>query len=130
MDAAPGRYGEMEQDPHGHCDWVRSSWPHASRSSRPPLNELKLKVAFIDKDLGYELRSADPFLRRGIHPRSRLRARKFLRPRMQEVRRHISFVGGRMEPLPFEKLINPETKRMQPARWTSRAKPTNPPAAT
>jgi len=24
------------------------------------LNELKLKVAFIDKDLGYELRSADP----------------------------------------------------------------------
>src|SRR5207237_7894477 len=82
------------------------------------LNELKLKVAFIDKDLGYELRSADPIPFDAEYTRDLgYGAVKFLRS--ENARKFgaiISFVGGRMEPLPFEKLINPETKRMQPRK--------------
>ncbi len=75
-------------------------------------------MAFIDKDLGYELRSADPIPFDAEYTRDLgYGAVKFLRS--ESARKFgaiISFVGGRMEPLPFEKLINPETKRMQPRK--------------
>jgi 6-phosphofructokinase len=119
MDAAPGRYGEMDRDPHGHLrlgqiEFGRMLRDHLARR----LDELSLKVAFIDKDLGYELRSADPIPFDAEYTRDLgYGAVKFLRS--EDARKFgaiISFVGGRMEPLPFDKLINPETKRMQPRK--------------
>ncbi|HEV3444856.1 MAG TPA: diphosphate--fructose-6-phosphate 1-phosphotransferase [Gemmataceae bacterium] len=119
MDAFPGRYGEMERDPHGHLrlgqiEFGRMLRDHLARR----LAEMNLKVAFIDKDLGYELRSADPIPFDAEYTRDLgYGAVKFLRS--ENARKFgaiISFVGGRMEPLPFEKLINPETKRMQPRK--------------
>ena len=119
MDGSPGRYGEMERDPHGHLrlgqiEFGRMLRDHLARR----LAEMNLKVAFIDKDLGYELRSADPIPFDAEYTRDLgYGAVKFLRS--ENARKFgaiISFVGGRMEPLPFEKLINPETKRMQPRK--------------
>jgi ATP-dependent phosphofructokinase / diphosphate-dependent phosphofructokinase len=119
MDAAPGRYGEMERDPHGHLrlgqiEFGRMLRDHLARR----LAELNLNVAFIDKDLGYELRSADPIPFDAEYTRDLgYGAVKFLRSEdAKKFGAIISFVGGRMEPLPFEKLINPETKRMQPRK--------------
>jgi 6-phosphofructokinase len=119
MDAAPGRYGEMERDPHGHLrlgqiEFGRMLRDHLARR----LAEMNLKVAFIDKDLGYELRSADPIPFDAEYTRDLgYGAVKFLRSEnAKKFGAIISFVGGRMEPLPFEKLINPETKRMQPRK--------------
>jgi 6-phosphofructokinase 1 len=119
MDAAPGRYGEMDRDPHGHLrlgqiEFGRMVRDHLARR----LAELNLKVAFIDKDLGYELRSADPIPFDADYTRDLgYGAVKFLRSdAAAQFGAIISFVGDRMEPLPFEKLINPETKRMQPRK--------------
>src|SRR5438132_2719169 len=119
MDASPGRYGEMDRDPHGHLrlgqiEFGRMVRDHLTRC----LAELNLKVAFIDKDLGYELRSADPIPFDAEYTRDLgYGAVKFLRSENStKFGAIISFVGGRMEPLPFEKLINPETKRMQPRK--------------
>ena len=119
MDASPGRYGEMERDPHEHLrlgqiEFGRMVRDHLARR----LAEMNLKVAFIDKDLGYELRCADPIPFDAEYTRDLgYGAVKFLRS--DEAKKFgaiISFVGGRMEPLPFDRLINPETKRMQPRK--------------
>jgi 6-phosphofructokinase 1 len=75
-------------------------------------------VSLIDKDLGYELRCADPIPYDAEYTRDLgYGAVKFLRSSASE---HfgavISFVDGRMEPLPFDKMINPKTGRMQPRK--------------
>ena len=78
------------------------------------LAALGLAMTLIDKDLGYELRCANPipFDIDYTHDLG-YGAVKFLRS--DEAGRFgavISFVGGRMKPLAFDMIINPETKRM------------------
>jgi 6-phosphofructokinase 1 len=72
----------------------------------------------VDKDLGYELRCADPIPFDAEYTRDLgYGAVKFLRS--EAARRFgavISFVGGRMRPLPFDELIVPETGRMRPRK--------------
>ena len=69
----------------------------------------------MDKDLGYELRCADPIPFDAEYTRDLgYGAVKFLRS--EESTRFgaiVSLVGGRLQPLPFEQMINPKTKRMQ-----------------
>ena len=70
----------------------------------------------MDKDLGYELRCADPIPFDAEYTRDLgYGAVKFIRsdgggPNFGAV---ISFVGGRMMPLPFDTMIDMETRRMQ-----------------
>jgi 6-phosphofructokinase len=120
MDAAQlGAYGTVERDPHGHLrlgqiEFGRMVRDHLAKM----LEELKLKVTIVDKDLGYELRCADPIPFDAEYTRDLgYGAIKFLRSKeSREFGAIVSFVGGHMEPLPFAQLINPETKRMQPRK--------------
>jgi ATP-dependent phosphofructokinase / diphosphate-dependent phosphofructokinase len=111
-----GRYGKLTRDPHGH---LRLGEIEFGRMIRDFLSERlenqNFKTTLIDKDLGYELRSADPIPFDAEYTRDLgYGAVKFLRS--DDASRFgaiISYVEGKMNPLPFDKLINPETKRMK-----------------
>jgi ATP-dependent phosphofructokinase / diphosphate-dependent phosphofructokinase len=111
-----GRYGQVARDPHGHLRLGEIEFGRMIRDQMAQrLEPLRLKTTFIDKDLGYELRCADPIPFDAEYTRDLgYGAVKFLRsaaaPQFGAI---ISFVEGRMEPLPFHKMLNPETKKMR-----------------
>lgn len=111
-----GRYGKLTRDPHGH---LRLGEIEFGRMIRDLLSERleaqNFKTTLIDKDLGYELRSADPIPFDAEYTRDLgYGAVKFLRSDdAGKFGAIISYVEGKMNPLPFDKLINPETKRMK-----------------
>src|SRR5260370_32525578 len=82
------------------------------------LEALGLEVTITEKDLGYELRCADPIPYDAEYTRDLgYGAVKFLRSdAAAQYGAIISFVSGRMQPLPFESMINPKTGRMQPRK--------------
>lgn len=82
------------------------------------LKPLGIKTTFIDKDLGYELRCADPIPFDAEYTRNLgYGAVKFLRSEQAgQFGAIISYVEGRMNPLPFEKMIDPNTKRLKPRK--------------
>jgi 6-phosphofructokinase 1 len=112
------RYGEVVRDDHGH---LRLGEIEFGRIIRSRLSE-RLKVlglgsmSMVDKDLGYELRCADPIPFDAEYTRNLgYGAVKFLlSPAAEEYGAIISFVGGTMVPLKFEDMINPATQRMRP----------------
>ncbi len=114
-----GRYGKLARDPHNH---LRLGDVEFGRMIRDRLAELlkefELPVTFIDKDLGYELRSADPIPFDAEYTRDLgYGAVKFLRG--PEATRHgaiISLGDGRLHPIPFDEIINPKTGRMLPRK--------------
>jgi 6-phosphofructokinase 1 len=113
------RYGSVQRDPHGHLrlgeiEFGRMVKDHLGKR----LAELGLKVTLIDKDLGYELRCADPIPFDAEYTRDLgYGAVKFLRSEQAaETGAIISFVSGRMQVLPFKQIINPATGRMQPRK--------------
>jgi 6-phosphofructokinase len=79
------------------------------------MEQTDLRMTVIDKDLGYELRCADPNPFDSEYTRDLgYAAVKFMRSEAAEsFGAIISFVGGRMQPLPFQEMLNPETKRMR-----------------
>ena len=90
-------------------------------------------MTFIDKDLGYELRCADPIPFDAEYTRDLgYAAVKFLlSPEAEKYGAIISFVDGKMNPLPFDKMLNPQDRpHAKRARSTWTAKPTNAPAPT
>ena len=116
MDAATlGVYGRLRRDPHGHLRLGEIEFGRMVRERLAArLQELNLQVMLTDKDLGYELRCADPVPFDAEYTRDLgYGAVKFLRSdaavRFGAV---ISFVGGRMLPLPFDQMIDPVTGRM------------------
>jgi 6-phosphofructokinase 1 len=114
-----GRYGTVQRDPHGHLRLGEIEFGRMIRDLlMARLKELDLKTAVIDKDLGYELRSADPIPFDAEYTRDLgYGAVKFLRSEeAARVGAIISFVGGRMLPLPFDDMINPKTGRMLPRK--------------
>jgi ATP-dependent phosphofructokinase / diphosphate-dependent phosphofructokinase len=111
-----GRYGNLKRDPHGHLRLGEIEFGRMVKDRlQTKLEELDLPNALIDKDLGYELRCADPIPFDTEYTRDLgYGAVKFLRS--DEAGQYgaiISFVGGRMQPLTFAEMIDPETKRMQ-----------------
>ncbi|HWG45527.1 MAG TPA: diphosphate--fructose-6-phosphate 1-phosphotransferase [Gemmataceae bacterium] len=114
-----GRYGEIIRDPHGHLRLGEIEFGRMIKdrlSSR--LQEINLPVTLIDKDLGYELRCADPIPFDAEYTRDLgYGAVKFLRSEAaSKFGAIISLVGGHLEPLPFTQMINPDTGRMQTRR--------------
>jgi 6-phosphofructokinase 1 len=114
-----GRYGKIERDPHGHLRLGEIEFGRMMKDRlTTKLEELKLPVAVIDKDLGYELRCADPIPFDAEYTRDLgYGAVKFLRS--AEAGKYgaiVSLVGGHLEPLPFDQMINPSTGRMLPRR--------------
>jgi 6-phosphofructokinase 1 len=113
------RYGNIERDPHGH---LRLGEIEFGRMVKDRLiargKEIGLKLNLVDKDLGYELRCADPIPFDAEYTRDLgFGAVKFLRsPMSANFGAVISVVGGRMQALPFDTMINPATGRMLPRK--------------
>jgi ATP-dependent phosphofructokinase / diphosphate-dependent phosphofructokinase len=115
-----GRYGRLERDEHGHLRLGEIEFGRMIKDRLTArMKELGLKPpSFVDKDLGYELRCADPIPFDAEYTRDLgYGAVKFLRsPKAQEYGAIISFEAGRLKPLPFQQMIDPETKRMRPRK--------------
>ncbi len=114
-----GRYGQIVRDPHGHLRLGEIEFGRMIKDRlATKLEELNLPVTLIDKDLGYELRCADPIPFDAEYTRDLgYGAVKFLRS--EEAGKFgaiISLVGGHLEPLPFSQMLNPKTMRMQTRR--------------
>lgn len=114
-----GRYGQIIRDPHGHLRLGEIEFGRMIKDRlSAKLDELNLPMTLIDKDLGYELRCADPIPFDAEYTRDLgYGAVKFLRS--QEAGKFgaiISLVGGHLEPLPFDQMIDPQTLRMQTRR--------------
>lgn len=110
------RYGKVERDPHNHLRLGEIEFGRMVKDRlTTKLRELDLSTSLIDKDLGYELRSADPIPFDAEYTRDLgYGAVKFLRSEAAaRTGAIICFVDGRMEPLPFDKVIVPETGRMK-----------------
>src|SRR5580700_5537344 len=114
-----GRYGKVVRDPHGHLRLGEIEFGRMITdvlSNR--LEDLGLKTTLVDKDLGYELRCADPIPFDAEYTRDLgYGAVKFVRSEQaSQYGAIISYVEGRMNPLPFEKMIDPKTKRLKPRK--------------
>lgn len=110
------RFGKVIRDDHGHLRLGEIDFGRLMKELLTQrLEKLGLKMAFIDKDLGYELRCADPIPFDAEYTRDLgYAAVKFLRsPEAEKYGAIISFVDGKMNPLPFEKMLDPKTGRMQ-----------------
>ena len=111
------RYGKIERDPHGHLRLGEIEFGRMVRDriSRQ-LDSLDLKTTMIDKDLGYELRCADPIPFDAEYTRDLgYGAVKFLlSPEASKYGAIVSVVGGQLKPLVFEDMIDPKTLRMRP----------------
>jgi 6-phosphofructokinase 1 len=113
------RFGKVMRDDHGHLRLGEIEFGRLMRELLTArLEKLGLKMAFIDKDLGYELRCADPIPFDAEYTRDLgYAAVKFLlSPEAEKYGAIISFVDGKMTPLPFDKMLDPKTGRMQNRR--------------
>jgi 6-phosphofructokinase 1 len=117
MEEHPGKFGSIELDAFGHLRLGEIEFGRMVRTMLTTrLQALGLKFDMIDKDLGYELRCADPIPFDGEYTRNLgYGAVKFLlSPQAEEHGVVITFVGGTMIPRPFEEMIDPVTKKMRP----------------
>jgi 6-phosphofructokinase len=117
MASGVSQYGTIDRDPHGHLRLGEIEFGRMVKDRlAKKVAEVGLKGPIIDKDLGYELRCADPIPFDLEYTRDLgYGAVKFLRsPDAAKYGAVISFSEGKMKPLPFESIINPETGRMRP----------------
>src|SRR5215471_14292216 len=112
----PERYGTIKRDDHGHLRLGEIEFGRLMKDLLTErLEKLGIKITLLDKDLGYELRCADPIPFDAEYTRDLgYAAVKFLlSPDAANFGAVVSFNDGKMVPLPFEKMINPQTGRMQ-----------------
>ena len=120
IQAVPGghldRYGKVSRDDHGHLRLGEIEFGRLMKDLLTTrLEVLGIKMTLVDKDLGYELRCANPIPFDTDYTRNLgYGAVKFLGSTDSTLYGAIiSFVDGRMVPLPFDKMLNPHTGRMQ-----------------
>lgn len=118
--AVPGgkleRYGKVVRDDHGHLRLGEIEFGRLMKDLvAARVEKLGFKTTFIDKDLGYELRCADPIPFDAEYTRDLgYGAVKFLLSAdAGKFGAIISFDDGKLVPLPFEKMLDPKTGRMQ-----------------
>ncbi len=110
------RSGEDERDDHGHLRLGEIEFGRLIKNRvNKRLKELGQKVTIVDKDMGYELRCADPIPFDAEYTRNLgYGAVKFLMSKdAAEYGAIVSFVGGKMVPLKFDDMIDPATSRMR-----------------
>jgi ATP-dependent phosphofructokinase / diphosphate-dependent phosphofructokinase len=113
------RYGKVVRDDHGHLRLGEIEFGRLMKELLAArLEKLGVKMTMIDKDLGYELRCADPIPFDAEYTRDLgYGAVKFLlSPESEKYGAIISFVDGKMNPLPFDKMLDAKTGRMQNRR--------------
>jgi ATP-dependent phosphofructokinase / diphosphate-dependent phosphofructokinase len=114
-----GRYGKIARDEHNHLRLGEIEFGRMIKDRLAQmLEEVGLSVGLVDKDLGYELRCADPIPFDAEYTRDLgYGAVKFLcnedSTRFGAI---ISFEGGKLRPMPFDEMINPKTGRMLPRK--------------
>jgi 6-phosphofructokinase 1 len=104
-----GRYGWIKRDPHGHLRLGEIDFGRMfSDFLAEKLKEVGLKVPMMDKEVGYELRCADPVPFDAEYTRDLgYAAVQFLLS--EEAAKYaalISVVGGQLRPTPFAKITN------------------------
>jgi 6-phosphofructokinase 1 len=113
------RYVKIKRDDHGHLHLGEIEFGRMMKDLLTErLEQLGVKMTLVDKDLGYELRCADPIPFDAEYTRDLgYGAVKFLlSPEAAQFGAIVSFEDGKMKPLPFEKMLDPQTKRMQVRR--------------
>jgi len=104
-------YGNVERDDHGHVRLAEINLGRITKDFvRKSLESRGIKLTIVNKDLGYELRSADP----GPYDLEYTRdlgygAVKFLLS--GGTRALINYELGRLKPIPFDDLLDPQTHR-------------------
>jgi 6-phosphofructokinase 1 len=116
MERNPGKFGNIELDAFGHLRLGEIEFGRLIRTTiASRLKDLGLKFDMVDKDLGYELRCADPIPFDAEYTRNLgYGAVKFLMSAESEKNGVVvTFVGGNMVPRPFPEMIDPATKKMR-----------------
>ncbi len=116
MEKNPGKFGNFELDAFGHLRLGEIEFGRLIRTTTASrLKDLGLKFDMVDKDLGYELRCADPIPFDAEYTRNLgYGAVKFLMsPAAAANGVVVTFVGGNMVPRPFPEMIDPVTKKMR-----------------
>ena len=119
MGAKPERYGNVRRDEHGHLRLGEIEFGRLMKDLLTErLEKLGIKITLLDKDLGYELRCADPIPFDAEYTRDLgYAAVKFLlSAEAGKFGAVVSFSDGKMVPLPFEKMLDSQTGRMQVRR--------------
>ncbi len=114
-----GRYGEVQIDPFGHMRLGDIEFGRMVKDRLDQkLKEMGLSTTLIDKDLGYEMRCADPIPFDAEYTRDLgYGAVKFLKSEdAGKFGAVISLVGGHLVPMPFQDLLDPVTRRMTTRR--------------
>ena len=109
------RYGKVIRDDHGHLRLGEIEFGRLMKDIvTARLEALGIKMTLIDKDLGYELRCANPIPFDAEYTRDLgYGAVKFLlSPAADKFGAIISFANGSLVPLQFEDLLNPKTGRV------------------
>ncbi len=104
-------YGNLERDAHGHIRLGEIDLGGVFKETvHNRLNDRGLKTTIVSKNLGYELRCADPIPFDAAYTRDLgYAAVKFLRNGGSGAL--ISVVGGSMHPIPFTELLDEKTHR-------------------
>src|SRR5262249_27528728 len=115
------RYGQVQRDEHNHLRLGEIEFGRLIKdylTARLAAHGLALPLTLVDQDLGFELRCADPIPFDAEYTRDLgYAAVKFLRaPEAGRFGAIISVLNGRLQPLPFEQLILPQTGRMRPRK--------------
>jgi 6-phosphofructokinase 1 len=116
MEKNPGKFGSIELDAFGHLRLGEIEFGRLIRTTiAARLKTLGLKFDMVDKDLGYELRCADPIPFDAEYTRNLgYGAVKFLLSAEADANGVVvTFVGGNMVPRPFPEMIDPSTKKMR-----------------
>jgi 6-phosphofructokinase 1 len=119
-----GRYGEIKRDPFGHIRLGEIEFGRMVKDClAKKLHEVGLNTTVLDKELGYEMRCADPIPFDAEYTRDLgYGAVKFLESEdAGKFGAVISLVGGHLVPMPFHDLIDPATRRMTTRRVNIRA---------
>ncbi len=105
------KYGKLEHDEHGHIRLGEIELGSVFKEAvGRRLKDRGCKMTIVSKNLGYELRCADPIPFDAAYTRELgYAAVKFLREGGSGAL--ISVVGGAMHPIPFTDLLDPHTHR-------------------
>jgi len=111
-----GRLGPIERDAHGHVRLAEIDFGGGlKRLVRARLAELGVDVTLVEKNIGYELRCADPVPFDLEYCRDLgYCAAKFLIGGGSGAL--LSMQGGRFVPCPLDEMLDPQTNRMQVRR--------------
>ena len=107
------QYGTVEHDDHGHIRLSEIDLGLVVKNAvRSSLAERGIKITIVNKDLGYEVRCADPSPFDQEYTRDLgYGAVKFMLEGGSGAL--INYEGGCLKPIPFEEILDPKTKRTQ-----------------